>query len=189
MGGSARKDLRRSKAASDAALKEGYTGANANLNQAYDLYTPYAESGQQGSSLYNQAIGIGTPEQRTAAQGIYLNDPMQQAQLGQSSNALLRNLNARGAGPGVQALGASRVSAENYGNWLNRLQGVGQQGLAATGAQAGVRGSQAELNYGYGATRAGQETSFGNAMGASRNILTNNLLNAAGTAAKFFGGK
>ncbi len=109
---------------------------------------------------------------------------MQQAQLGQSSNALLRNLNARGAGAGVQSLGASRVATEQYGNWLNRLQGLGGQGFQAAGAQAGVRGAQSDLNWGYGATKAGNDINFGNSLSASRNIGTNNLLNAAGTAAK-----
>lgn len=180
--------MRRSKAASDAALASGYEKAGTRLDQAYDQYQPYAEGGLQGYNTYNQAIGLGTPEQQTAAQGLYLNDPMQQAQLEQGSNALLRNINARGGGMGVKSLGASRVATEQYGNWLNRLQGVGQQGLQTAGAQAGVRGSQAELDYGYGSTRAGQETNFGNAMSASRNIGINNLLNVAGTAAKFFGG-
>lgn len=118
---------------------------------------------------------------------------MQQAQLGQESNKLLRNLNARGSGPGVQALAANRVATENYSGWLNRLQGVGQQGLQATGAQAGVRGAQSDLNWGYGASRAGQETNYGNARAAAQGIGWNNLLGAIGAGAKaysaFSGGK
>jgi hypothetical protein len=192
-GSDQKKTLAAAKVKSDAALKEGFTGANANLEQAYDLYSPYAQQGATGSKAYSDAIGLGSQEDQAAIQGRYLADPMQQAQLGQASNALLRNLNARGAGQGVQALAGNRVATENYGNWLNRLQGVGQQGFQATGAQAGVRGAQSDLSWGYGASRAGQETNYGNAKAAAQGIGVNNLLGLFSAGAKaysaFSGGK
>jgi hypothetical protein len=62
--------------------------------------------------------------------------------------------------------------------------GQGQQGGQFAGQQAAVRTGQGDLDFGYGATRAGQETSYGNAQAANRSTGVNNLLNVAGTAAK-----
>jgi hypothetical protein len=184
-GGSARKDLRNAKAASDKELDAGYDEAQPFYNEAFDLFTPYAEQGQQANEMYGHAIGLGTDEQRSAAQGRYFSDPAMSAILDQSSNRLLRQLNARGnTYGGKAALAGARVGLEGYEGWLNRLSGQGQQGGQYAGQQAAIRTGQGDLRYGYGATKAGQETSFGNAMAESRSMGINNLLNLAGSAAK-----
>jgi hypothetical protein len=184
-GGSARKDLRNAKSKSDAALAEGYEGATGRYDEAYDLFTPYAEQGQQANQLYGHAIGLGTDEEREAAQSRFFSDPAMQSILGDQSNALLRQLNARGnTYGGKAALAGARVGRENYEGWLNRLMGQGQQGGQFAGQQAGVRMGQGDLDFGYGATRAGNEINYGNAQAANRSTGVNNLLNVAGTAAK-----
>lgn len=106
---------------------------------------------------------------------------------GQKSNALLRNLNARGAsGGGMAALAGARVGQEGYNAWLDRLTGRGTSGQAAAGTVSTIKAGQGDLNFGYGSTKAGNEINYGNAQAANRGILGNNLLNLAGTAAKAF---
>lgn len=107
------------------------------------------------------------------------------AVLGQESNRLLRQLNARGnTYGGKAALAGARVGLENYEGWLNRLSGQGQQGGQYAGQQAAIRSGQGDMRYNFGATKAGQETSFGNAMGQARSVGVNNLLGVGETALK-----
>ena len=187
-GASARKDLRNAKAASDAALQSGYDQAQPYYEQAYSEYQPYAEGGSAAQTRYNQLLGLGTPEERATAQQSYFSDPAFQEILGQQSNALLRQLNARGNTYGSKAaLAGARVGYENYNDYLNRLMGQGQQGLTAANAQAGIRSGQGDLRYGFGATQAGNEINYGNARAENRTTGINNLLNVAGTATKAVG--
>lgn len=178
-------DIKRAKKKSDKALDSGYQGANSYYDQGYDQLNPYAQQGTQANSLYGQAIGLGTDEERAAAQMRYFTDPAFQSVLGQQSNALLRNLNARGqSGGGKAMMAAGRLGTENYNNWLNRLQQQGQQGGQFASQQSNIRLGQGDLRYGYGATKAGNEINYGNAMAANRNTGINNLLNLGGTVAK-----
>jgi hypothetical protein len=186
-GGDQRKDLKRAKAKSDAALQSGYDEAQPFYDEAVGMFEPYAQSGQQANERYNQLLGLGTTEERDAAQQVYQSDPAFQGMLGLESNRLLKQLNARGKTyGGTAALAGARVGLEGYNGYLNRLQGQGAQGLGATGAQSAIRAGQGDLRYGLGATQAGQDTSFGNAMAESRNTGINNLLSIAGTAAKAY---
>lgn len=183
-GGDQRKDIRNASAKATKELDTGYAGANDYYNQAYGLYEPYAQQGQADQTTYRNALGLGTQAEQQAAQERYLSDPMQQAQLGQASNQLLRNLNAKGAGAGVQALGASRVASEQYGGWLNRLQGLGQQGLQVAGAQSGVRQGQGDLRWNLAGSKAGNAINTGSAIANSRTQGVNNLLGAIGTGVR-----
>lgn len=186
-GATARKQIAGAKKKSDAALKEGYDIGVARYGEAYDEYDPYVAGGQEANTRYNQLLGLGTDEERTAAQSRYLSDPIFSSILGQQSNALLRQQNARGATYGGQTVQmGGRLGLEAYGGYLDRLKGQGDQGFAATGARSNIKMGLGDLGYGYGATRAGQETNYGNARAQASTIGVNNLLNIAGTAAKAF---
>jgi hypothetical protein len=187
-GSSAKKDLRSAKASSDQKLQAGYDEAQPFYNEAFDLFTPYAQQGQQANEMYGHAIGLGTDEQRSAAQGRYFSDPAMSAILDQSSNRLLRQMNARGnTYGGKAALAGARVGLEGYEGWLNRLSGQGQQGGQYAGQQAAIRSGQGDMRYGFGATQAGNDINFGNAMAQNRSTGVNNLLNLAGTVGKAVG--
>lgn len=186
-GSDQRRDTRNAKNASDKALDSGFNNATTLYNQASDIQQPYVDQGREGFAQYNNAIGLGSDADRAQIQSRYFDDPAQAAVLGQQSNALLRNLNARGqSGGGMAALAGQRVGIEGYNNWLNRLQGVGAQGQQAATTQSNIKLGQGDLNFGYGATKAGSEINYGNAQAANRGILGNNLLNVAATAAKAF---
>lgn len=184
-GGESRRDIRRSKARAEGLLTEGYEGATDRYDEAYDIFTPYAEQGADANRLYGAAIGLGTDEEREAAQSRFFSDPAMQSILSDKSNALLRQLNARGnTYGGKAALAGARVGRENYEGWLNRLMGQGQQGGQYAGQQAGIRMGQGDMTYGFKSSLAGNEINAGNAIAGTRNTGINNLLSAGETAMK-----
>lgn len=185
-GSDQRKDIRNANAKATAALDQGYQQSNQYYDDAYDLFSPYAEQGSKANDFYYNALGLNGDEARSQAQGVITSDPMFQGQMGQESNALLKQLNARGqSGGGLAQIAGQRVLQQNYFNHLDRYRDAGTQGFQATGAQAGLKTGQGDNAYGYGATKAGQAVNYGNAMASSRNIGINNLtgLIAAGTGA------
>lgn len=185
-GSDQRRDLRRANEKATAALEQGYQGAYGDYTGAVESFQPYTESGQQFQDVYADALGLNGPEAQARANAMIAGNPAFQGQLATDSNAMLRALNARGqSGGGKAQLAAQRVFQGNYGNFLDRYRQGGEQGLSATNAMATARQRRGDLSYGYGATKAGQAINYGNAMAASRNIGLNNILNVAGTAAKF----
>jgi len=185
LGKSQQKDLQRAKQQSDAALKEGYDSAHSDYTTAEGYYSPYAQSGQQANQFYNDALGLNGDAARGTAINTLTSNPLFQGQLGQESNAMARMLNAQGASGGGKAqLAAQRVFQQNAGNWLDRYANQGAQGLQATNAMAGMRQGRGDLAMNYGATRAGNDISYGNAMSAARGIGVNNLLGLGGLALK-----
>lgn len=189
-----RDDLAKAKQQSDAALKSGYDNANGYYGQAYDLYSPYAKSGQTASTMYNNALGVnGTDAQKQFMDGYKSYDPFRQENEDYATNSLLRGYRAQGmVDSGTSALAAARASlqrgSQDYNSYLDRLNGVGQQGYQATGQQAGIRSGQADLAYGYGSQTAGNDINYGNAMAASRSTGINNLIGLLGAGAKAYGG-
>lgn len=176
-GGSSRRDIKKSKAKAEGYLQAGYDEAQPRYEEAYQLFQPYAQSGQQANERYNQLLGLGTPEERDAAQAVYTSDPAFQGMLGLESNRLLKQLNARGQTyGGTAALAGARVGLEGYNGYLNRLQGQGQQGFGAATNQAGIRTGQGDMRYGLGTTLAANEINAGNAIAQTRNTGINNLL-------------
>lgn len=191
-GESQKKALAAGKQASDAALQSGYDQGKPYLQQASNAFAPYAQSGQQANQFYNDALGLNGDAARTTATNTLTSNPLFQGQLGQDSNAMSRILNAQGASGGGKAqLAAQRVFQQTAGNWLDRYAQQGQQGLQAANGQANAFTNQGNYEYGYGATRAGQETQNANAMAQASGIGINNLLGVAGLgvkAAGLFGG-
>lgn len=182
-GSTQRKDIRRADAAASAALDKGYADSQGYYGQAASAYDPYVQAGGKANDTYNALLGLNGAEARGTAQDMITSDPLFQGGLAQESNALLRNLNARGASGGGQAqLAGQRVLQQQYGNWLDRYRDSGSQGFQASNAQAGVRAAQGDAAYGYGATKAGQAIGTGNAIAGSRSIGVNNLIGLAGTA-------
>ena len=182
LGKDQQKDLQRAKQQSDAALQQGYDSAYGDYTSAGDMFSPYAQSGQQANQFYNDALGLNGDAARGTAINTLTSNPLFQGQLGQESNAMSRLLNAQGASGGGKAqLAAQRVFQQNAGSWLDRYANQGAQGLQATNAMAGMRQARGDLSMNYGATRAGNEQSYGNAMAANRSTGINNILGLAGT--------
>jgi hypothetical protein len=132
------------------------------------------------------ALGIGTPQQVSAAGSAFSNDPgyqfaLQQAQQGAERAAAAGGMTASGNLIDAEQRNAINLQNQQYQNWINNLKGVGQMGIGAT--QAGAAGQAtgytnlANLAQQYGENQANV---YGNVEGAT--IGANNLA-AQGQAA------
>lgn len=187
-GGDQRNDIKSANSTANSALDKGFGQSQGYYDQAAGGYQPYTQQGGQANAMYGNLLGLNGTDARSTAQNALTSDPIFQGQLGQQSNALLQNMNARGDGAGGNAaIAGQKVFQQNYGNWLDRYKDAGQQGLQATNALAGVRTGQGDNAYGYGATKAGNAINYGNALAGSRGIGANNVLGLLGAGAKAYG--
>jgi len=186
-GASARSDIKKANNTATAALDQGYNTSQGYYDQAASSFDPYTSSGAAGQKMYGDLLGINGDDARSSAQGVITSDPLWSGKLGEDTNAVLKNLNARGMGAsGASALAGQRVLLQNYNSVLDRYQGLGQTGLSATGQRAGVLTGQGDNAYGFGATKANQALQYGNAMAGTRNTGLNNVLAVLGTGAKAY---
>jgi hypothetical protein len=187
-GSDQREDLAQANKKATRQLEAGYADQQKQYGQAVQTLDPYAQGGQAGFNAYTSALGLnGQPAQQQVQQG-YFNDPGMMGMEDLAQNRLLRSLNARGVSDsGQQRLASARVQQENYGNYLNRLMGLGQQGQQVAGAQSGLQAGMGDNAMGYGATRAGQAINHGNAMAQARGIGINNVLGTISAAAGAYG--
>jgi hypothetical protein len=180
-GSAQRRDLRKANTQANRALDQGYQQSQGYYGNALNTLQPFADSGRQASTAYNDFLGLNGAEARQSRQDMLTSDPLFQGGLAADSNAMLRYMNARGQGAGgAAALAGQRVLQQNYGNWMDRYRDQGAQGFQAAGAQAGIQTQQGDNAYGYGATKAGNQINYGNAMASARGIGVNNLLGAVG---------
>lgn len=160
----------------------GETGAQGYLQ-------PYRDQGGNAFKTYGDTLGINGADARDAAQKTYLSDPVLQRQLDLQQKQRGQVANARGGwGSGADALAASRVNLQGYGDWQNRLGQMGQQGQAAAGQGANI----AE----WGASgRAGSDMGAANSLAQSygesaknSNTLAQNMIGLGGLAVSAYTG-
>lgn len=196
-GGDAKKYITGSTKKANALLEEGKAAATPLIQGGYDQaiagMQPYMEGGAAGQTMYDDLLGLNGPEARAAAQELLMSDPAFQGQLGQSQNALLRGMNARGmSGSGAGALAAERVFQQQYGDVLGRYANRGAQGMQAAGATgqfAVGRGQDlGNLEFGTRQMLANNQINKGNALASNANTGMNNLLGVAGLGVKAMGG-
>lgn len=183
-GASARKDLKKANTAATGFIDEGLSSGVADYERGRSRFDPYATGGGNAFNALLNATGVnGADAQRGFIDG-YMDDPTQEL----SQNAVARAMAARGlTDSGASRLASARVWQEGYGNHLNRLMSIGQQGQQAAGSQAGIDTGIGDMRFGTGQLKANTATGFGNAMANTRSIGVNNLMNIAGTAAKAYG--
>lgn len=187
-GNNAAADVRRANKKATAALETGYGQQSQYYDQSAGLYDPYVSEGRDASEMYNALMGLRGGDAASGAYSTLAGLPAFQGQLASDSNAVLKNLNARGmGGGGTAAMAGQRVLQQNIGNWLDRYRDAGSQGFQATNALGNVRQAQGDNAMGYGATKANQAVQYGNALASTRNAGLNNLLAIAGTAANAYG--
>jgi hypothetical protein len=103
-------------------------------------FKPYLDMGLQGQQAYNSLLGLG---QAPEGFGGYQQSPGYQFQLQQGLDAAQSSAAARGGLMSGNTLAAMNtygqgVANQDYQTYLNRLQGIGQQGQSAAGMQAGA---------------------------------------------------
>jgi hypothetical protein len=188
-GSDQRKDLQRANKAANAALDKGYGEQQGYYGQAIDTVDPFLTTGKAGFDAYASSLGLNGDDARRKVQESYFNDPAMMGAEDLAQNKLLRLMNARGVSDsGAQRLASARVLQENYANHLARLAGMGQAGMTAAGQKIGLQTGMGDNSMGFGATKAGVHTNFGNAMAQARGIGINNLIGIAGAAGNLMGG-
>lgn len=187
-GKSQQQDIQNANAQAKSALGTGRDQALDQYGQARDMYNPYAQQGLRANALYGDATGAnGQDAYKTAMSNYAGSDPFRQQNELYARQADQQRYGARGW-TGNSSLAAARASTErgatDWNAYLTRLQGQGQQGLQATGAQAGLTQGMGDIQSGYGQQMAGNAINYGNAMAGTRNILGNNLMGLGGLALK-----
>src|SRR6516164_1794581 len=122
------------------ALAAAYQTGQTNLGQAVSGYDPLKQLGAQYSQAaptYLGALGIGTPQQVSAAGSAFHNDPGYQFALQQAQQAIQRAAAAGGMTRSGNLADAEQRNAigledQQYQNWVKNLQNAGQMGLVGT---------------------------------------------------------
>lgn len=175
---------------------------NADYNQGYGEDSQYtydllakqtaaqnnAAGGYQGGydGRGYRAVSDSYQKQYQTDKNTYLDRLERASSRGQSATDSLSGYQASG-GQAKASLYANQGNtlsgnAMSYGNSLADLYYKGNSALAGNAQSAASQ--QSQYDYNYGQSQADRDTSYSNALAASRNTGWNNLINLAGTAAK-----
>lgn len=134
------------------------------INKGIGVYDPYAKAGTAATSMYSNALGLNGADGNAAATGAFQTGPGYDFALQQGEQSALRGASAAGmlnSGNTLTALAGygQGLANQEYGGWLDRLQGVSAQGLQAAGGQAAGYGGLANLYQNTAGDRLGLESS------------------------------
>lgn len=135
------------------------------LNSAIGAFNPYAQAGAGATGLLGGALGLNGADGTKAAQDAFQAGPGYQFALDQGTQAALRGASAGGmlgSGNTLTALAqyGQGLANQEYGSWLDRLQGLSGQGLQAASGQAQGYGNIANLYQGTADDRLGLESNI-----------------------------
>lgn len=120
------------------------------LDKAAGAYAPWATTGADAAALSADALGLNGADGNARATGAFQAGPgyqfavdegMRGAERAASASGMLASGNLLDE---LQRRGQGYASQE-FGSWLDRLNGMSSQGLSAAGGQAGAYGTQAGL--------------------------------------------
>ncbi len=134
------------------------------LDQAVSNYDPYLTAGKSATSMYSDALGLNGADGNAAATGAFQASPGYQFSLDQGTQAALRGASAAGmlnSGNTLTALSqyGTGLANQEYGSWLDRLNGLSGQGLSAANGASGALGNVASLYQNTANDRLGLESS------------------------------
>jgi hypothetical protein len=153
-------------------LGQGMGALRGNYASALDEYAPYAQSGQAASSLYSDALGLNGSDGSGRAVSAFQSSPGYDYAVNQALQAVERRASAQGQlGSGqttLDTLGAVHgLADQDYGSWLDRLNGQQTVGMNAAAGRAGIDTGLGNAEYTYGTNRGdlayNTETGIGNA--------------------------
>ena len=126
------------------ALNDGLSGYKEYGGKALGEFAPYEGTAKSAYSTYGDALGLNGADGTTRAQSAYSTSPGYQFQMDQGLQALERSASARGmlasGNTSADILGYSQgLASQDYLSWLDRLNGLGQQGVNIAGAKAGIQ--------------------------------------------------
>jgi hypothetical protein len=176
-GSSARKDIRAGKAEATAALNTGKTEGIGYYEQGIEGLDPYAAGGREGFEAYLASLGLRGDDARKAVQDRYFTDPVQNALMERIQRGNNRSFGAVGMGnSGKATQSLTNALLGQWGQYQDRLKGVGEGGAGAAAGQGTLRAGQGDIAFGTGQQIAGVNIGAANAIAQSRAIPINNLL-------------
>lgn len=157
------------------AVNAGADQAIGRLGEAADLYRPAYDRGEAASGMYSNSLGLGGIAGNQAATDAFQAGPGYAFQRDQAADLAARkasSLGIAGSGNTLTALTTlgSNLANQEYGNWQNRLQGLGQTGMQAAGGIASALTGQAGVDTQRGQNLAGI---YGQNAGNIANTYTN----------------
>jgi hypothetical protein len=172
------------------ALDTGYDGARDQYGKASALYDPYASAGLAALGQYGNTIGLNGQQGYDQATASFRASPGYQYTVDQATDQVARKASATGALGSGNTLAAitdraGNLADQEYQSYQNRLQGMSQMGLQATGAQAGLTKGIGDLDASQGTAKAGMFTGLGTSLagldtGLAQNLSNNNMAVATG---------
>lgn len=173
-------------AAADTYAKQTAAGqqyASDTRSIADQYYQPYINTGNQAQSLISDLLGINGPEAQARAYQNYQSSPGQQWLVDQGTQAIDRSAASKGSlrsGSVLKELMGygQGMAQQDFGNYYNRLAGVGNQGFGASQGAANLvgQGAAGQFNANYGsagtvgqgmvAGAQAQQTGLGNLLNA-----------------------
>lgn len=186
--------LAQNKAEGTATLQGGQNNAIGALDQATGYYNPLISKYGKATSLGLDALGVNGPEGNTRAVDAFHAGPGYQYAVDQSLDQVARKSNALGGigGNTLAALSdrAGNMANQEYGSWLDRLNGYVSPELSASSGAAGTTAAKAPVytqtansiaNLGTNTANgiADQNTQSANAQMAGSGNIWNLGLNAA----------
>jgi hypothetical protein len=188
--------LKTGQAAATNQLKTGLGYSENYTNQALSQYDPYKQTAQNAYSLYGDALGLNGSTGTANAQSAYTTSPGYQFQLDQGTQAAMRAASAQG----LLASGntstdlvnyAQGLASQDYGSWLDRLSGLGTQGLQIANNSATIQQNQGQTGYNTYNSLANLDwntaTGIGNAKAQQAQAEGQGLLGAVSLGTKLLG--
>jgi hypothetical protein len=144
-------------------INTGEANSAAALDSAIGAYAPWVKTGKAANTMYSNALGLNGEAGNAAATGAFQTGPGYEFALDQGNQAALRGASAAGmlnSGNTLTALTqfGQGLANQEYGSWLDRLNGVSGQGLSAAGGQAQGYGAKADLYQNTAGDRLGLES-------------------------------
>lgn len=126
-------------------------------------FNPWADTGRNANTMYSNALGLGGEAGNEAATGAFQAGPGYQFAMDQGTKAALRGASAGGllaSGNTLTALTqyGQGLADQEYGSWLDRLNGMSQTGLQAVGQQQQGYNAAAGMIQNSNANRLGVES-------------------------------
>jgi hypothetical protein len=165
------------------ALSSGYSNATDQYNSAISRLNPWTNAGTGALSTYQNAIGLNGTDGNSAATSTFQASPGYRYSVDQATDAVARKQSALGmlgSGNTAQAISdrAQNMANQEWGSWLDRLNGLSSQGQQSATTQSGLQSSLGNLY-----AQQGRDTSglYTNAATNSANTITgtgNSMANA-----------
>ncbi|GEC33560.1 hypothetical protein N181_25275 [Sinorhizobium fredii USDA 205] len=174
-------------------INTGEARSSGAINKAIAGYDPYTSAGRDATSMYSNALGLGGDDGTAAAQGAFQAGPGYDFAMDQGTQAALRGASAAGmlnSGNTLTALTqyGQGLANQEYGSWLDRLQGLSSQGLSATGGQASAYGGLSDLYQGTADDRLGLASNVVQARMGNNNQLAQVREQQSAAKGSFLGG-